>query len=607
MFNKCNVGLRLGTECKVNDNMFIDCIENAVEIYDNIDVELYRNIFINNTVLDRGTRTIWNSSDGIGNYWYDWLGPDSDEDGIVDVPRPINVGNGIYDNGPISRINSTLLPPPKEFKGIVNEDHILLTWKRPDRNPFMDPFTYTLYRSEDGRDLKMIGVFEEDQTSYEDRSLEDLVEYSYYMLSENSFGTGKRSSVIMLELDRTGPVLNISNPKEGELINVSNVTVEWEIFDPSGIGSFEVRMDNGSWISMVSEKNHTFTDLSDGVHTVFFRASDVFGNEVERSIHFTVDTTPPMVSISIPVEGRYTNISTMDVSWDCYDAVSGIDEVHLLIDGISGIVPVNGTRSISFYEGEHTIMIRAMDLAGFETVMTQHFEVDVRSPFLEILEPINGTLTNSKKVMLIWNCSDLGSGIILISGIVDSKEEFHPLWVDEEFELNLEDGEHSISLTVHDRAGNHRTETVWITVDTVPPEIVSYGPVGSGANVSESAFVRFSEDVREGSIEFIIIGISGQLRWENDTLFFDPASDFFHNRTYDVMVRAEDLAGNPGYFEWSFRTEEEVETNGNGIDHPKDDYLFLVVMGFAIIIMVLIVAFLLYMRSSKRMKGSKEE
>lgn len=52
--------------------------------------EIYYNNFINSVSLDSGYGTNkWNAID-MGNYWNDWTSPDSDGDGIVDVPKNIS-------------------------------------------------------------------------------------------------------------------------------------------------------------------------------------------------------------------------------------------------------------------------------------------------------------------------------------------------------------------------------------------------------------------------------------------------------------------------------------------------------------------------------------
>jgi len=57
---------------------------------------------------DDGTDNWWNSTDGYGNYWSDWTGPDAGMDGIVDAPYILDGSAGAKDNLPL-----TTPPAPK--------------------------------------------------------------------------------------------------------------------------------------------------------------------------------------------------------------------------------------------------------------------------------------------------------------------------------------------------------------------------------------------------------------------------------------------------------------------------------------------------------------
>jgi parallel beta-helix repeat protein len=61
-----------------------------------------------------GTGNEWNSTDGRGNYWGDWISPDvAPADGIVDTPYAIDGGKGAKDNHPLAS-------PPEPIPEIVN-------------------------------------------------------------------------------------------------------------------------------------------------------------------------------------------------------------------------------------------------------------------------------------------------------------------------------------------------------------------------------------------------------------------------------------------------------------------------------------------------------
>jgi parallel beta-helix repeat protein len=51
---------------------------------------------------DTGSGNNWTLSDG-GNYWSDWTGPDSNQDGFVDSPYAIDGNIGVYDTLPLAK------------------------------------------------------------------------------------------------------------------------------------------------------------------------------------------------------------------------------------------------------------------------------------------------------------------------------------------------------------------------------------------------------------------------------------------------------------------------------------------------------------------------
>jgi parallel beta-helix repeat protein len=58
-------------------------------------------------------RNTWNSTDGFGNYWSDWLTPDNNKDGIVDLPYNLTGTAGSKDYRPLTNYVPPVTYPPK--------------------------------------------------------------------------------------------------------------------------------------------------------------------------------------------------------------------------------------------------------------------------------------------------------------------------------------------------------------------------------------------------------------------------------------------------------------------------------------------------------------
>ena len=77
---------------------------------------------------------------------------------------------------------------------------------------------------------------------------------------------------------------------------------------------------------------YIFTTVVNGNHTVDVRAIDRAGNDFETSVTFNVDTVPPTLTITGPMEGLNTNSTTVSVFWSGSDATSGIKGYQYKID-----------------------------------------------------------------------------------------------------------------------------------------------------------------------------------------------------------------------------------------------------------------------------------
>jgi hypothetical protein len=94
-------------------------------------------------------------------------------------------------------------------------------------------------------------------------------------------------------LDTTLPTITITYPTNSSAIAFSTITVNWTGFDAtSGINGYEARLDSSLWVKVKTNTTQTFTNLTDGQHTVYIKATDKAGLSNQESVSFTVNTNP---------------------------------------------------------------------------------------------------------------------------------------------------------------------------------------------------------------------------------------------------------------------------------------------------------------------------
>jgi Bacterial Ig-like domain len=134
----------------------------------------------------------------------------------------------------------------------------------------------------------------------------------------------------------------------------------------SGIASTEYKLDGAADWSVYSGP---FQVAADGPHTLDFRSTDNAGNvEDTHSIAFTVDSTPPTVALTTPLEGAtYTLNQLVKASYLCSDEQSG------LLSCVGTVA--NGAYIATNTPGPKTFTVTGTDLAGNTTTVSRAYNV----------------------------------------------------------------------------------------------------------------------------------------------------------------------------------------------------------------------------------------
>lgn len=149
------------------------------------------------------------------------------------------------------------------------------------------------------------------------------------------------------------------------------------------------------------------TALADGAHTVSIEASDYDGNAASaKTVSFTVDTIPPTLTLTNPVDGLITNKAALVVSGKTDDVTS--KPVTVTINGTSVTVNSDGSfsKEITLVNGSNTITVVATDKAGKTTTVTRKVTLDTGAPVFE-------------KVTLTPNPVDCGKTFVISVKVTD--------------------------------------------------------------------------------------------------------------------------------------------------------------------------------------------
>ena len=206
-----------------------------------------------------------------------------------------------------------------------------------------------------------------------------------------------------------------------------------------------------------------------------------------------VDTIPPAMSITSPVDGMMTSAASVQVS----GTVSDASPVTVTINGSAVTIDASGTftGTVTLTEGLNTITIVARDAAGNQTTITRKVTKDSVPPTLIVTTPTDSTITNQTNITLSGTVTDVSATTLTVNGSpvqVGTNGAFST-------QVVLIEGVNTITVVATDAAGNKTTVTRRVRRDTQSPIVNLTSPIDSlitnQLNVTVSGTVKDSTTV----------------------------------------------------------------------------------------------------------------
>ncbi|MBI3000281.1 MAG: hypothetical protein HYY46_17795, partial [Deltaproteobacteria bacterium] len=204
----------------------------------------------------------------------------------------------------------------------------------------------------------------------------------------------------------------------------------------------------------------------------------------------THDNIAPLITNLQPANGSFLNNPRPLIRADFSDSLSGIDvgKVEIRLDGFDVTAQASVTSSgftLNFLnclnvlncplpEGPHTVSVTVFDHAGNTTSASSAFTVDITAPLIVNLTPAHGSVVTAARPIISADFSDTNSGVNPASAriLLDGTERTEQAIITEtNFTLDpfdLSPGEHTVFVSVSDRAGNSASAFSTFTVSLGP-------------------------------------------------------------------------------------------------------------------------------------------
>jgi hypothetical protein len=224
-------------------------------------------------------------------------------------------------------------------------------------------------------------------------------------------------------VDTTPPTVTVSS-SVGAVTNSTSANFTLDGTDnvtASDALTYQCSLDNAAYTSCTSPK--AYSGLAAGDHSFNVKATDQAGNvSTPANYSWTVDTTPPSVSISVPASGA-TVSGTLAVAADASDNVK-VDNVQFKLDGETLGSPVTSSpytyslNTSTLSNGTHSISAVATDTAGNTTTSSPTtFTVNNSNTGGSVTPPVptglavdSSIYTTATTISLDWNADTGGSG-----------------------------------------------------------------------------------------------------------------------------------------------------------------------------------------------------
>ncbi|MFH0869585.1 MAG: Ig-like domain-containing protein [archaeon] len=389
------------------------------------------------------------------------------------------------------------------------------------------------------------------------------------------------STYITIGFDTEGPVTSITNPGNFAATASDLMTLEATATDDQ-IGivnqlSFEYRRNNtDSWKPACNDTTEPFSCnwnlvalVDDSTYEVRAFAEDYFNNtgNIDAITNITIDRSSPLTSLESPQQGFATTEHNITFYYNVSDALSGILNCELIIDGnvdqtnSSVQEGISQSFAATLVEGSHLWSVNCTDLLDNRNASeARNITIDNSGPTVVLdRPPENENISDSASYVVNATVTDEGAGNISMVTFEYRKgssgnwtfacnDDRPPLFDCSWNLVGLEDGDdYEVMVWANDTLGNNGTNDTHtgIKIDNNPPNITVISP---GNNTVDG----------DGDLTFsYIVNDSGSVVW-NCSLIWNNTI----NQTNSSIIENQEMSFSllnisDGRYNWSINCTDQ--------------------------------------------------
>lgn len=268
--------------------------------------------------------------------------------------------------------------------------------------------------------------------------------------------------------------------RTGTKVTITFTVSEQLLVDPYvGVGLDDADFVSSSGLDYTFEYTVSET-AEEGPADIYIEGIDLAYNYnwIDNFDQLTIDNTPPEDFTPIASPAGWTNASTIQVTFETTDALSGIDFYEVAIDDGPYSLEVSPytVDTSALNDGVHTVHVKAVDLAGNERIKDVEIRIDRTPPaaFVPIVTPANWTgLTTA---VVSWSASDAASGIDFCEVALDDgpySVQASPYTINV---AGLAEGTHTVHVRATDLVGNTTvaSATAQVTAGSGPTAALTF-------------------------------------------------------------------------------------------------------------------------------------